>query len=57
MLDDGVKGDVVSYSSVINACAKAGEAGRAEGWLQRMFDDGVNDIKSISLAILFDNYN
>ena len=41
MLDSGVKGNVVSYNSVISACAKGSDAGGAEAWLQRRLDSGV----------------
>merc|ERR1712012_1112752 len=37
----GVAPDVVSYNSVINACAKAGKADRAERWLAKAIEGGV----------------
>ena len=39
---DGVEANVVSYSSVIHACAKAGQAAEAEWWLAEMRRQGVD---------------
>ena len=36
MKRQGVETTMVSYSSVINACAKAGKYERAEHWLEEM---------------------
>ena len=33
--------NVVSYSSVLHACAKMGVPDRAEGWLNHMVAEGV----------------
>jgi pentatricopeptide repeat protein len=41
MIDAGIKGDVISYTAIIDACAKAGNIARAEAWLQKMLDAGV----------------
>merc|ERR1719231_737633 len=41
MLEEGIRGDTISYTAVINACAKAGDVKRAEHWLVQMLKDGV----------------
>ena len=52
MLGGGVEADVVSYSTMINACAQNGETARAEWWLQHMLDNGVEaNVVSYSTVI------
>merc|ERR1719356_2388525 len=37
----GIKGDTISYTTVINACAKVGAVEKAEAWLGRMIEEGA----------------
>ena len=41
MQEAGLQPDEVSYNAVIGACAKKGEAARAEGWLSKMQEAGL----------------
>ena len=42
----------MSYSTIIDACAKHGDVDRAETWLQRMLYDGVQaEVVSYSAVI------
>ena len=41
MEHDGIQANVVTYNSVINACARCGDAKRAEHWFQKMVAQGV----------------
>merc|ERR1719353_1463646 len=41
MLEEGIRGDTISYTAMINACARVGDADKAEEWLVRMLKDGV----------------
>jgi len=41
MDDAGIKGDTISFTSVINACAKVGNVKKTEAWLVRMLESGV----------------
>ena len=38
----GFEPDVISYNSVIDACARAGNATRSKGWFNCMENDGVH---------------
>merc|ERR1719387_3252955 len=52
MLAAGVGADVVSYSTVINACAKVGNGGSAERWLTKMLEAGVQaNVQSYSAVV------
>merc|ERR1719487_1995275 len=37
----GIKGDTISYTTVINACAQTGDVEKAESWLVRMLESNV----------------
>jgi len=37
----GIKGDTISFTTVINACARVGDVKKAEAWLMRMLESGV----------------
>merc|ERR1719476_242417 len=41
MTDQGVEANVITYSAVIDACAKAGNLERAEYWLGEMTNRGI----------------
>merc|ERR1719359_726131 len=41
MHDAGIKGDTISFTTVINACARVGDVKKAEAWLMRMLKSGV----------------
>merc|ERR1719171_662201 len=41
MLESGIKGDTISYTAMINACAQTGDIQKAEEWLVKMLEDGV----------------
>merc|ERR1719321_1560072 len=41
MLDAGIRGDTISYTAMINACARVGDVQKAEDWLVKMLEDGV----------------
>ena len=41
MQDAGLQPDVISFSAVIDACAKQGEAAKAEEWLSKMQAAGL----------------
>merc|ERR1719498_1860694 len=41
MTDAGISPDVVSYNTIITACAKAGDLELAEEWLNRMEKAGI----------------
>jgi pentatricopeptide repeat protein len=41
MLDQGVKANVISYNSVVNACARKGVMKRTEMWIVKMREAGT----------------
>merc|ERR1719359_1154001 len=41
MLEADIKGDTISYTAMINACARCGDVQKAEDWLVKMLEDGV----------------
>merc|ERR1719453_1842575 len=41
MLGAGIKGDTISYTAMINGCARVGDVQKAEGWLVKMLEDGI----------------
>jgi len=42
MVSEGVEANVVTYSAMIDACAKSGDLARAEKWHNAMTDKGVS---------------
>merc|ERR1719498_1797837 len=41
MNDAGIKGDTISFTAAINACARTGDVQLAEKWLAKMLEAGV----------------
>jgi len=41
MEDAGIRGDTISFTAAINACARAGDVQRAEKWMAKMLEASV----------------
>merc|ERR1711904_726072 len=52
MGDRGIAADVISYSTVINACASTGQVQNAAKWLTRMLKEGIAaNVQSYSTVV------
>ena len=53
MMKAGVQADTISFNTVIEACAEAGEVARVEHWLSEMTQAGVEpDSTSYNTVVL-----